>query len=202
MKNVKQVGMQCLKVFPKNETALNGMLNWEVVSKQLTEWCNYGPEPQPVGVKWKDLISLISPGSEVRHHLLTIYSGVKKAQVQPQSNMSINIKLQWAIKSWETSFSITLIYILVSQFKMHIKVPGNSEDDSIWIIEPGEAMQCKHFSQILLNFRHLFPLYFKKAQFRSEKKSCLKMTDCWIGKSKWKQNSLLANDLTCNSEQQ
>lgn len=126
-------------------------------------WQKDGPEPQPVGVKCKDLISLILPGSEVRHHLLTMYSRVKKAQVQPQSSMSINIKLQWAIKSWETSFSITLIYILVSQFKMHIKVPGNSEDDSILIIEPGEAAQCKHFSQILLNFRHLFPLYFKKA---------------------------------------
>lgn len=39
---------------------------------------------------------------------------------------------------------------------MHIKIPSNSEDVSVCIIEPAKATQCKCFSHILLDFSNLF----------------------------------------------
>lgn len=39
---------------------------------------------------------------------------------------------------------------------MHIKIPSNSEDVSVWIIEPAKAMQYECFSHSLLDFSHLF----------------------------------------------
>lgn len=39
---------------------------------------------------------------------------------------------------------------------MHIKIPSNSENVSVWIIEPAKAMQCKCFSYSPLDFSHLF----------------------------------------------
>lgn len=39
---------------------------------------------------------------------------------------------------------------------MHIKILSNSEDISVWIIEPAKVMQYKCFSHSLLDFSHLF----------------------------------------------
>lgn len=39
---------------------------------------------------------------------------------------------------------------------MHIKILSNSEDVSVWIIEPAKVMQYKCFSHNLLDFSHLF----------------------------------------------
>lgn len=82
---------------------------------------------------------------------------------------------------------------------MYIKILSNSEDVSVWIIEPAKVMQYKCFSHSLLDFSHLFFILGKP---NPKEESHLKMPNCRIGKAKWNLNSLQGNALTCIAERE